>query len=155
MEVPELGHENDFGLQTRTQTCAHSHPVPQPAPWSLPLCQSQTRAPSLLFQAVSWPCCQHLSLCWMKLLGVGADFPPRAVGMQVSYKRNAGGQPARGACILTAMLMVTHWPAGRLRQWVTDSWSPFSHWRKRRIFTEGLGARTEMDDISLNPYKDL
>lgn len=108
--VPELGHENDFGLQTGTHTCAHSHLGPQPAPWPLPLCRSQTRAPSLLFRAVSWPCCQHLSLCWMKLLGVGADCLPRAVGMQVSYKRNAGGQPARGACVLRAMLMVTHWP---------------------------------------------
>lgn len=75
--------------------------------------------------------------------------------MQVSYKSNAGGLPPRGVCVLRAMLMVTHCPAGRLRQWVTDSWFHFSHWRKRRIFTEGLGARTEMDDISLNPYKDL
>lgn len=82
-------------------------------------------------------------------------FPSRAVGTQASYKNKAGGLPLRGASVLRATMMVRHWPAGRLRQWVTDSCLHFSHWRERLIFTEGLGAETEVDDISLNPYKGL
>lgn len=89
-EANELGHSHDFGLQTRTLTCAQARLVPPSAH-----CQSHSGTVICSFRGVSWPHCQHLPLCWMMLLGLGVDFPTKSCRTQASYKNQAGGPPLR------------------------------------------------------------
>ena len=90
----KLGQENDFGWQTTTLLCSLTPGAPTcPLAPSSHVCEADLGTIALPYPQPS-PCPTMPAL-----LGLGVDFPTRAVGTRVSYTCARAGGAATDGCV--------------------------------------------------------